>query len=300
MKRIKEVLEKYNLKPFRYEIKGNVMVVDCLNGKYAIKAKNRQFNNEDIYNYLSSRAFDYYPKIISDDNDDYEITEYVEDVNMPDEQKMFDLINLVGLLHSKTTYYKEVDEADYKELYEHITNNIEYLYSYYNDVASIIESKIYMSPSEYLLIRNISKIYYALNFCKIEADNWYELIKNKRKQRFVVLHNNLDPEHFIKNKESYLISWNQAKYGLPVFDLYRFYKRHGLNVEFPELLKLYEKNYPLLKEERILLFILICLPDKIEFLGDEYDMCREISNKIDLMFKTEKLLLPYYSKETIN
>ena len=32
---------------------------------------------------------------------------------MPEEQKMIDMINLVSLLHSKTTFYKEVDEDDY-------------------------------------------------------------------------------------------------------------------------------------------------------------------------------------------
>ena len=41
------------------------------------------------------------------------------------------MIDLVGLLHNKTTYYKEVDESDYKELYEDITNNIIHLNGYY-------------------------------------------------------------------------------------------------------------------------------------------------------------------------
>ena len=282
MKEIKQLLAKYNLNANRYEFKNSVIIVDCCKGKYVLKPRLRKSNN-NIFSYLNSRAFNYYPRIITDEDDDYEMMEYVEDVVISEEQKMFDLINLVGLLHSKTTYHKEVDEASYKELYEHINNNIAYLYSYYDDVASLIETKVYMSPSEYLLIRNISKIYYALNFCKTEIENWYEIIKNKRKQRYVVLHNNLSPDHFIKNENSYLISWESAKQGLPVFDIYKLYKRCGLNVEFHEILKQYEKNYPLLQDERMLLFVLIALPDKIEFNKNEYDMCREIGVKIDLM-----------------
>ena len=38
--------------------------------------------------------------------DQYEITEYIEDIEMPKEQKMQDMIDLVALLHSKTTHYE--------------------------------------------------------------------------------------------------------------------------------------------------------------------------------------------------
>lgn len=84
---------------------------------------------------------------------------------------MLDLIKLVSLLHNKTTHYKEVDFADYKTIYETLSNNIEYLYSYYNDIITLIETKVYMSPSEYLLARNISKIFGSLNFSKQELEN---------------------------------------------------------------------------------------------------------------------------------
>ena len=52
-------------------------------------------------------------------------------------------------------------------------------------------------------------------------------------------------------------------------ELYKLYKRHALDFNFENLLKTYEKNYPLLEEERNLFFILISLPEKIEFSGDE-------------------------------
>lgn len=291
MKTIKEILLKHNLKPTKYEFKNKAAIVNCNNKKYVVKKNEKDF---DVYKYLNSRSFNYYPKILI--KEDYEVMEYIDDVDMPEEQRMFDLINLVGLLHSKTTYYKEVDLADYKELYEHISNNIVYLHSYYDDLASIIESKVYMSPAEYLLIRNISKIYEALNFCRVEIETWYDLVKDKKKQRYVVLHNNLELDHFLKNERSYLISWNNSKEGIPVFDIYKLYKKS--NVEFGELLKHYEKVYPLLNEERILFFILISLPDKIELNKDEYELCLEISKKIELLFKTQNLLLPYYFKET--
>lgn len=296
MKEICDTLKEYDLKPRSYKKKGNAFLVGTKDGKkYVVKEKIRD-NNTNIYKYLESRSFNYYPKILSNEMDDYEITEYVEEIPMPDEQKMIDMIELLALLHNKTTFYQEVDEADYKKIYEDISNNIEYLFSYYNDLITIIDSKVYMSPSEYLLARNITKIFSAIMFCKDELDNWFELIKDKKKQRLVVLHNNLGLDHFLKNKNSYLISWNKSRIDIPIFDLYKLYRTHGIDYDFETVLKHYEAQYPLLNEERKLFFILVSLPSKIEFDKSEYEMCRLISREIDLLYKTEKLISPYYSK----
>lgn len=297
MRKYNDILKKYSLKPLRYQLRGKATLIETDNGSFVIKEKNRN-DNQKIYHYLSSRSFNYYPKLIGDFYDDVEISEYIDPVEMSDEQKMFDMIDLVSLLHNKTTYYREVDEADYKKIYEDITGNIEYLTGYYNDIASVIESRVFMSPSEYLLIRNITKIYAALSFCKGELERWYKLIKEKRKQRNVVLHNNLKVDHYIRSDSPYLISWDKSKIDLPIFDLYKLYRNHGLDYEFGEILKRYEQSYKLLEEERILFFILIALPDKIEFIGDEYQLCRDIGKKIDLIYKTEMLVSPYYSKDT--
>lgn len=294
MQKINEILKKYNIKPHRYEKNGKVIIVSDEVNKYVIKKNQR---NQEIFEYLRNRSFDYYPKILNDSNDSYEISEYIYDDYIPDEQKMLDLIKLVSLLHNKTTHYKEVDFADYKTIYETLSNNIEYLYSYYNDIITLIETKVYMSPSEYLLARNISKIFGALNFSKQELEKWYKLVENKTKQRVVVLHNNLDLSHFRSNTKNYLLSWDKAKLGIPIFDLYILYKRHGLDFNFEEILKYYESSYKLQEDEKILFFILIALPDKIEFDGTLYEQTKKIGKFLDLSYKTESLISPYYTKK---
>ncbi|CCY28731.1 MAG: hypothetical protein KIC82_02910 [Acholeplasma sp.] len=294
MQKINEILKKYNIKPHRYEKNGKVIIVSDEVNKYVIKKNQR---NQEIFEYLRNRSFDYYPKILNDSNDSYEISEYIYDDYIPDEQKMLDLIKLVSLLHNKTTHYKEVDFADYKTIYETLSNNIEYLYSYYNDIITLIETKVYMSPSEYLLARNISKIFGSLNFSKQELEKWYKLVENKTKQRVVVLHNNLDLSHFRSNTKNYLLSWDKAKLGIPIFDLYILYKRHGLDFNFEEILKYYESSYKLQEDEKILFFILIALPDKIEFDGTLYEQTKKIGKFLDLSYKTESLISPYYTKK---
>ena len=295
MKKINEILKQYSLKPHRYIKEGKVTIIDTDRGRYVIKEK--QDSNFKIYNYLNSRNFDYYPKVINNINDDYEISEFIEELDIPKEQKMVDLIDLMSLLHSKTTHYQEVDEDDYKEIYEDISNNIVYLNSYYNDLITIIDSKVYMSPSEYLLARNISKVFAALNYSHDELQSWYEMVKTTHKKRLAVIHNNLSLSHFLRNNNSYLISWNKARIDTPIFDIYKLYKQNGLQFEFSELLNRYQKKYPLLPDERQLLFILMALPDKIELNNNEYENCKQVNRMVEFIYKTENVILPYYSKE---
>ena len=294
MQTVKNLLEKNNLRAHRYEIKGNATIIDTNNGRFVVKKKNYK---DELFSYLNSRNFNYYPEVIHDDGE-YTISRYIDSVEMPSNQKYEDMIHLVALLHSKTTHFKEMNSDDYKKLYEDINNNIEYLRGYYNDIMSIIESKIFMSPSEYLLARNISKIHQALDFCKGKTESWYEKIKDIRKGRMSVIHNNLDIRHFIRNNDPYLISWDKSKVDMPIFDLYKLYKNHGLDINFEELLFRYEKEYPLFEAERELLFILMALPNKIEFGDNEYKMCQKISKDIDFIYKTERIISPYYVVNT--
>lgn len=294
MLKINDLLHKYELKPLKYIKKNNAIIINTEKGSFVFKKK----SDNPIYDYLNSRNFKYYPEVLSNKDDDYEITRYINSIEMPNEQKLIDMIDLVSLLHNKTTHYKSVDEDDYKKIYEDISNNIEYLYSYYNDLMTLIESKVYFSPPEYLLATNISIVYESLSFCKQEIDEWYKIVKDKKKQRLVVLHNNLSLDHYIRGDIPYLISWDKSRIDMPIFDLYKLYKRHNYEYDFDEIFKRYEKEYKLLDEERILFFILIALPDKIEFSNNNYDMCLKIGKFIEGLRNVSYFISPYYSKNT--
>lgn len=289
MKEIKDILKRNSLRASKYERVGKTVNVDTSSGKYVIK---RKTDNQDIFNYLITRNFNYYPDIIDYDNN-YEITRYIDDINIPNEQKINDLVNLTALLHSKTTYYKELDEAQYKKLYEDLSNNIEYLNEYYNDLITIIESKVYMSPPEYLLARNISIIFSSLEYCQNKVDEWYKKVNDLQKIRVSVIHNNLNLSHFIKNNSDYLVSWDKAKIDIPIFDLYKLYNNHALDFDFSDILRKYESIYPLKDEELDLLFILISMPKKIEFDKSNYKMSGYIGKELDRIYKTNKLVREY-------
>ena len=150
-----------------------------------------------------------------------------------------------------------------------------------------------MSPSEYLLARNISFIFKSIEIGKGYVESWLTSITGLNKMRVSVVHNNLNLSHFIRNDKAYLISWAKSKIDIPIFDLYNLYNSHFSDLDFLELLKRYESVYPLKKYELELLFILITMPDKIEFNDTEYNMCKKISNEIDRLYKSNELIEEY-------
>ena len=288
MKEISDLLKQNDLRALSYKREGNVIVADTNMGKVVLK-KNR--NKDYIFEYLDNRNFNYYPEIIS--SKEYIISKYIEGSNIPNEQKIMDLIDLVALMHNKTTHYKNVSIDEYKKIYEDLSNNFEYLYEYYNDLITIIDGKEYMSPSEYLLARNISYIFESIDIGKTYIEDWLKDIEGLNKMRVAVVHNNLNLSHFIRGDRGYLLSWDKSKIDIPIFDLYNLYNNHFDDFDFYELLKKYEKLYPLKEYELKLLFILMIMPFKIEFNLNEFDMCKRISSEIARLNKSRELIMQY-------
>lgn len=293
MKLFKKILDKNDLKVDKYTMKGKTMIVNTPLGQFALK----KGNLDNIYKYLLSRNFEYFPKVI-DSNEDSTIYEFVDDVKYDNDQRAFDLIHTIALLHSKTTYYKDVDIDEYKKIFEETMEKINYIYNYYMDVINIIESKVYMSPSEYLIARNISKIFSCIYFCKNELEQWYEIVKNEKRKRVVTLHNNLKLDNIIRNKSVYLIGWEYSKIDSPIYDFINFYNNYALYFDFRSLLNEYERIFPFKEEEKKLLSVLISIPSKIPNTEKEYNKVKNVRQLLDKIYKTELLLTPKEKEET--
>lgn len=280
---------KNNIRRLSY--KNSVKIIEDEESKYVLKKSNR--NLEELFMYLRSRNFTSFPDILKNDRGNYEFP-YIDSVIEPKEQKLVDIINTMAELHTKTSFYKEVGHDKFSEIYENLKENILYIEGYYNDLITLIENEVYMSPSNYLIARNFSKINSAIIFCKKELESWYKLVKDNTKERVCVVHNNLKDEHLLKNDKNYFISWDKYLIDTPVLDLYRFFQNEKNADNFDELLALYEKKYKLKEEERKLLFIILSIPPKFIFEKDEITNTFNVRLFIDYLYKTSNLIAPYY------
>ena len=149
--------------------------------------------------------------------------EYIENIDYDLEQKGQDFIKILSLLHAKTSYYKQCDVDEYKILFEDIYNRLVDINNYYNNLINVIESKVYMSPAEYLVARNITNIFLLINYCFDELKKWFELVKNNTKKRVVTLYNNTDINSLLKSTDNiYLTDFSKSTIDLPIYDLYSF------------------------------------------------------------------------------
>ncbi|MDY5995953.1 MAG: hypothetical protein SPJ07_01140 [Bacilli bacterium] len=287
---VRKIASEYNIPINKITIKNNTRIID---DKIVLKKKkNNDLNN--VYKYLKSRSFDYFPEPITIDNL-YEVYPFLEDTYEPSEQKATDIMHLLGLLHSKTTFYREIDIDKNKEIYENISDELEYLNNFYNDLITMIEKEVYMSPSGYLIARNINIIFSSIYYAKHNLEEWYKKIDNNKNERVVNIHNNISLDHYIKNEKPYLISWNKSRIDSPIYDLLSFYKNHYLDFDFDDLFHFYESVYPLKEDERLLLFTYMAIPYKIEIISDEYEMCIKINKMIEYLYKTSNLIMNYHS-----
>ena len=287
---VRKIASEYNIPINKITIKNNTRIID---DKIVLKKKkNNDLNN--VYKYLKSRSFDYFPEPITIDNL-YEVYPFLEDTYEPSEQKATDIMHLLGLLHSKTTFYREIDIDKNKEIYENISDELEYLNNFYNDLIMMIEKEVYMSPSGYLIARNINIIFGSIYYAKHNLEEWYKKIDNNKNERVVNIHNNISLDHYIKNEKPYLISWNKSRIDSPIYDLLSFYKNHYLDFDFDDLFHFYESGYPLKEDERLLLFTYMAIPYKIEIISDEYEMCIKINKMIEYLYKTSNLIMNYHS-----
>lgn len=272
-----ELFDYFNIKPKSIKKKGSASIITTDDKKYVIKKNSRK---ADSFDYLLTRNFNNFPKLYSNIDDEVELQDYLEDRQTPLEQKLEDLVYIDSILHTKTTFYKNIDDDYKKKLYEETIQKQNHLFDYYNELQNMIELEVYMSPANYLLIRNISIIYLALRYSKEYLDKWYEMVKKDSKMRFSFIHGNLQEEHLIENDDLYLISWDNSRIDLPIYDLENIYRNNYYNVDLSDMLEIYQSKYPLKKEEYYLLIALLLIPNKIDITLDEYPKTKQTTNLI--------------------
>ena len=281
---ISKLFKQNNLKVHSYRKDKDKYIIEANTEKYIVK---KNSNKKHIFDYLNSRSFNYYPKILIDDK--YQVSEYVSDLEIPKEQKINDLVDLMAILHNKTTYNKKTNNDEYENIYEDLVNNYNYLFEYYTDVIDKIDNTIFLSPSQYLIARNISLIFESIDAGFNFLQDFKEKIEDIDGLRVCVIHNDLSLNNYKRNNKQYLLNWDKSKIDIPVFDLYKLYNNES-ELDLSNIVDRYEKKYPLKDIEKNLLIILLLMPDKITFTDNELKNCIQIRKSLNKLSKVQKTI----------
>ena len=243
----------------------------------------------ELYEYLEDRGFSNYPKVLNVDDENIE-SEYIKEGKIYELYEGEELVKTLALLHNKTTELKSVSKNKYRDIYDKIASNIEYLKKYYEEMISNIEEEVYMSPSHYLFARDYSIIDSSIKYASSALKRWFKMVSSKESERVCIVHNNASSHHHIKGDKNYLISFDNYLVDTPILDLYKFYKNEGYKLNYIKLLNIYEQTNKLEQNEKMLLNILISIPPKIEENQNEYINCEVIKKTYNYIYSSMNIV----------
>ncbi len=296
MNKVKAFLLDKNIDISKFSYKNTAIIIENDKNKYVLKQKKRD-DKKELYDYLLSRNFSFFLYPENDFKDDYEVYQYITEIKTLREEKAASLINIISELHIRTTSYKEYSLDEIKEIYEEKNNRINYLFQYYDELEEVFSKEIYPAPFQLLLLNNVSKIYNTLNYSKILVEKWYKNVVNDKRRRIVFLHNHLSLDHFIDSSDPKIINFDYSKYDSPIYDFVNFYKSHFYELDMTMLFNKYQHRYRFTDNERLLFFIEIIIPSKINFSDNVCDNTLKINNLINYIDITRKFILEEEKKE---
>ena len=139
-----------------------------------------------------------------------------------------------------------------------------------NQYKQFAESRNLMSPIEQAFVKQYKYLtelgQRAIKYLK----QWNEKMSNHQLHRTVLCHGHIHRKHVVHDqKQFYFVHFDQANLDTPVRDVALFLRRHlGKMLEKEEeyamsWLEAYEKEFPLLKEEKLLLAIYLLFPERV-------------------------------------
>lgn len=175
----------------------------------------------------------------------------------------------LSYLHATTFFNYSVAKNYFKCQIEEINGIIHERMVYYNEIMNNFEVLAYRSPTGWMFVLNYHRIEWYLNKAKELLQEYENYVCNLDTIRLCLTYNNFSYSHILM-KENCLISIDQIKINLCIYDIYNMYQKiPELIFDFDVILDSYFCKIKLLKEERLLLQCLLHVIPIIELGNDE-------------------------------
>lgn len=267
------ILKKYNLKADFIEEFGKVKKVYTQNGVFALKtiSAKRALEFPTIIRKLYQSG---YTKIVPihatidnhfltlyDNKYHYLMPWYRNELGKERDDRHQLLFKELARLHSYSSKEFEVQEEEISEHYQFHVKQWDNRKEFLEAFITKCENKWYMSPFELQYCTIYHDTVQGSNFAYMKLEEWYEKVKETKKNRTVINHGKPSVRHFLfdQNGSGYFCNLEDSKLGTPVNDLVLFFYRtlHTYPIQSYdcfEWFSTYRKYYPL-KEEELLLFL---------------------------------------------
>lgn len=286
------ILRLYDLVPKFVEEYGKVTKVYTEQGIFALKKlENDQRGQNGLLrnmHSLSEGGFRgimplYYTRdgrfFVYEQEQGYYLMPWLEQTDIASEENnhFYTMFSYLGKLHKATQKEKDFSAEEIEKQYEQLIEQWEREKEILDTFIEKCEQKWYMSPFELYFCSYYHQTVRSHEFAVKALDEWYHVVKEKKKTRTVMVHGDLSSQHFLvdKQRNGYFLSLEKAHEATPMYDLVQFYYR-ALNTyptqrtERFEWFLEYEKVFPLHKEEKKLMISYLAYPQHMIALVKKY------------------------------
>ena len=272
----------------KYSYQKDIRFLQLPDQKVVVKPKKR-YDLETVYRYLQDHHVTSYVSPLAIEKNEV-LFPYCEDALLTADEKAKKMLYTLSIWQNKTTTHQRLDIDEVKARYEMYRKKIADTNLYYHNLQDMIETKVYMSPSEYLLVRNSSLIYAALAYSQQALEEWYQRIQQKKSKRQVYCHGKCELSHFLGSDNGYFISLENAHLGDVWEDFTCFYRQDFQQVDMISSFHFYQHKYPFTKEEQLALYVELSLPEIIDIYPSSLQKCQQLTKFIEYLMRTSEFL----------
>lgn len=278
------VLREYDFYPQRVEQIGKVKKISCDRGIFALKNTSlsekqlkwlarclRHLREESFSSFLPFHANKFGDEFVIMYGSAYYITPWMEDKVEEKYRQNWEMqiMKCVGEMHRKTVHLAEESLLPRTLSLSAIEKRWKKRLKKMDEYKQFAEQREVMSPMEVAFVEKYEYLqklgHRAIDYLR----EWHEH-QAERNVRYVLCHGHIQRKHVLHDDENcYLIDFEQANMDIPARELALFYRRHidvsGERAEEVALqwLAAYEKEFPLEREEKLLLAIYLLFPERI-------------------------------------
>lgn len=282
---ISVILAQYHIVPNYFENVGKVVKVYTNQGVFALKEANpkRIYRNNLVENVrsLQERGFRNVVPIYHTQSGDYVVQyntkhyylmPWIENVDSKSDENLHfqRMFTSLGKMHNRTQKEKKVDKDQLQAHYDTLSKRWSKEKEVLENFIEAAESNWYMSPYELSYCTYFHKVLSAHQFASDQLSEWFKKMKETENTRIVMNHGSLSISHFLVNErgEGVFINLENAQETTPVQDLSNYYKNSFKTypIQQPDRnnwLKMYEKNFSLREEEKLLFMSYMAYPVQI-------------------------------------
>lgn len=218
-------------------------------------------------------------------------------------KKNQELFRELARLHTISAREVEISQGDRKEHYEQTLARWEKEEESLEQFVERSERSWYMSPFQLLFCSCYHEIALAQGYAIRKFKEWYDLTKDEKKARSVIIHGKISPEHFLYHESGFGYFANFEKTGTasPIHDLLPFLARTMATYpkQFDECidwLHIYFKYFPFRKEEMLLFLSYLAQPGRIYQTVEKYYAAGKEKNELKMVQELQRQY--WYMKNT--